>query len=363
MAWSVRVAYVAGTEVRIHLTFLLLLAWIGVAYFLQGGLAAAFEGVAFLILLFTCVLLHEFGHVLAARRYDIETPDITLLPIGGLARMARLPNRPAQELVVALAGPAVNVVLALLLALVLGGLGGVNALAQLDDPGTGMVAKLLSVNVVLAVFNLIPAFPMDGGRVLRALLALRMEYSEATRIAGGIGQAIALAFGFIGLFWNPLLIFVALFVYLGASQEVGWAELRAFSKGVPVREVMVRDVRTLPVDATLDDAVEALLATSHQEFPLVDGVGRVHGVLGRDALVRALRSEGPQAPALPHAHKEVPSVAPQEAAERAFELVRGGGAPAVTVLDAEGRLVGLVTPENVGEVLMVRSARRRGAST
>lgn len=359
MSWSVRVARIAGIDLKIHLTFLLLLAWIGVAYYVQGGLSAALEGIVFILLLFLCVVLHEFGHALAARRFGIATPDITLLPIGGMARLQRMPERPGQELVVALAGPAVNVAIALVLGLFLGRLTGVQIASELDDPQVGLLAKLVSINVILAVFNLIPAFPMDGGRVLRALLSMRMDRAEATRIAGGIGQGVALLFGFLGLLFNPLLIFIALFVYVGAAQEIGWSQLRMLSEGVPVHEAMVRDVTTLPLDATLDDAVDALLATSHQEFPLVDEVGRVHGLLTRDRLVRGLREEGPEAAAYRHMHRDLPSIGDHESAARAFEMIQQDQVPALPVVDDTGRLVGLVTRENVGELMMVRSAIRR----
>lgn len=359
MSWSIRVARIAGIDVKIHLTFLLLLAWLGVAYYLQGGVDAAVEGVLFILLLFLCVLLHEFGHALAARRFGISTPDITLLPIGGLARLQRMPERPGQELVVALAGPAVNVLIALVLGLFLGRFAGVEVAAAIDDPGVGLLAKLVAVNVILAVFNLVPAFPMDGGRVLRALLALRMDRAEATRIAGGIGQGVALLFGFLGLLFNPLLIFIALFVYVGAAQEVGWAQLRTLSEGVPVSEAMVREVHTLPLDATLDDAVDALLATSHHEFPLIDEVGRVHGLLTRDHLVRGLREAGPEAAAYAHMHRDLPTIGLRDSALRAFEMIQEDQVPALPVVDQDGRLVGLVTRENVGELMMVRSAIRR----
>ena len=356
MRWSFRVARVAGIDVKIHLTFLLLLAWIGFTYYLQGGTAAALQGVLFIVLLFSCVLLHEFGHALAARRYGIPTPDITLLPIGGVARLQRMPDKPGQELVVALAGPLVNVMIALMLSLVLGRMTGVGALAQLEDPRVGLLWKLLSVNVALVLFNLIPAFPMDGGRVLRALLALRMDYLRATQIAASIGQGLAFLFGFWGLFTNPLLIFIALFVYLGAAQEASLVQMRDLVEGLPVSAAMVHDFRRLPLDATLGDAVEALLSTSQHEFPLVDAIGRIHGILTRDRLIRALRESGPEGAAFKVMHKDLPEVRLHTPFEEAFTLMVESGSPALPVVDARDRLVGLITPENVGEMMMVRSS-------
>ena len=205
MGWSIPIGTIKGTVIRVHLTFLLFLLWIGAAHYAQGGWDAGVQGVVFIVLLFLCVLLHEFGHVLAARRYGIQTPDITLLPIGGVARLERIPEQPGQELLVALAGPAVNLVIAGLLYLAFGGFVPAEGL-EVANPGVGLMARLAMVNLFLAVFNLIPAFPMDGGRVLRALLAYRLGYARGTQIAASVGQAVAFGLGLLGLFWNPLLI-------------------------------------------------------------------------------------------------------------------------------------------------------------
>lgn len=226
MAWSFTIARIFGSEVRIHITFFLLLLWIGVVHYQHGGMPAAIEGVIFILALFACVVAHEFGHALMARRYGIKTPDITLLPIGGLARLERMPEKPRQEIAVALAGPAVNVVIAAILILVMGASIEADALQTLENPTLGFVARLASVNVFLVVFNLIPAFPMDGGRVLRALLAMRYSRLQATRVAARIGQGLAFVFGYFGLMGNPMLIFIAIFVFLAANAEVRQTGLR-----------------------------------------------------------------------------------------------------------------------------------------
>src|SRR5437016_9212220 len=227
MRWSIKIARISGIEVRIHVTFLLFLAWIGFTYYQVGGSAAAAEGVLFILALFGCVLLHEFGHALAARAFGIRTPDITLLPIGGVARLQRMPDKPWQELAVAVAGPLVNVVIAAVLIFVLGRRAEFQSLQHLEQPGIEMLAKLASVNISLVLFNLIPAFPMDGGRVLRSVLAMTMNYARATQVAAWIGQGLAFVFGFIGLFSNPMLIFIAFFIFLGAQQEAAIDETRA----------------------------------------------------------------------------------------------------------------------------------------
>ena len=244
--WSFRLGRMLGVDVYVHFTFLLLLGFIGVAHGLAGrSVDAALTGVLFFAGIFLCVLLHEFGHALAARRYGIKTTDITLLPIGGLARLERIPEKPAQELVVALAGPAVNVVIAAGLAVGLW-LGGYwQTLSSLSLTGGNLFERLLLANVFLVGFNLIPAFPMDGGRVLRSLLAMRLGPVRATNLAAAIGKGIAVVFGFVGLFTNPMLLLIALFVWIGASQEAAAVEMKSAFDGVPVREAMLTQFETL----------------------------------------------------------------------------------------------------------------------
>ncbi len=236
MRWSFEIARVAGIRVRVHFTFLLLLAWLGAGYYRVGGSGAAIGGVFFMLLLFGCVLLHEFRHAIAAKAFGIRTPDITLLPIGGVARMERMPERPAQELIVALAGPAVNVMIVLGILSVAGAQNLFDSDALTND---NLLARLFTINLVLILFNMLPAFPMDGGRVLRALLALRLPHVRATRIAAKIGRACAVLFGLVGLFFShPMLLLIAVFIYSGATQELRAAELK-FSES----EVFVGEAR------------------------------------------------------------------------------------------------------------------------
>jgi Zn-dependent protease len=218
MLWSLNIGSIAGTAIKIHITFLMFLVWIFAAGWASGGPQAAIASLIFMVLLFACVLAHEFGHIFTARAFGVATPDVILLPIGGVARLERIPEKPSEEFLIAIAGPAVNVVIALLLMAV----GGANLSAghlssTLEASNVSMVDRLAAVNLFLALFNLIPAFPMDGGRVLRALLASRLGYVRATEIAAMIGQGVALVLGFLGLFGNPLLIFIAIFVYLAGS--------------------------------------------------------------------------------------------------------------------------------------------------
>jgi Zn-dependent protease/CBS domain-containing protein len=356
MGWSIPIFRVAGIQLRIHVTFLLLIAWLAFGYYAQGGSAVALSRVIFVLLLFLCVVLHEFGHAFAAKAFGINTPDITLLPIGGVARLERMPEEPLQELVIAVAGPMVNVVIAL-------GLFVAGGSQVFFNPSTieggSLVAQLMTINILLLLFNLLPAFPMDGGRVLRALLATRMTYARATQVAALIGQGFAFAFGFIGLLYNPFLIFIALFVYIGASQEAALAQMKDVSRRFPVSSAMVREFRTLAADATLDEAVDALLATSQHDFPVVDETGNVAGLLTRHDLIAALRKNDPALHVGDVMRRDIPTVTTGTRFEDAFRIMQECNCPAVPVLDRMKRLVGLLTPENVTELMMVHSAMPR----
>jgi Zn-dependent protease/CBS domain-containing protein len=358
MSWSLPILRVAGIQLRIHVTFLLLIGWLAFGYYAEGGSAAAAGRVLFILLLFLCVVLHEFGHALAAKSFGINTPDITLLPIGGVARLERMPEEPKQELIIALAGPAVNVAIALGLLVAIDWRGAADS--SVVEAST-LPAKLLAINVMLVLFNLLPAFPMDGGRVLRALLATRLSYARATQIAASIGQGCAFVFGFIGLLWNPFLLFIALFVYIGASQEAALAQMKDVSRRFPVSSAMVREFRSLPLTATLQEAVDALLATSQHDFPVVDENGGVAGMLTRHDLISALRKDDPAIRVGDVMRRDIPTVTTGTRFEEAFRIMQECNCPAVPVLDSMKRLVGLLTPENVSELMMVQSAlpRRR----
>ena len=357
MSWSFPIGKLFGSEIRIHVTFLLLLAWIGISHYQQGGAQAAVQGLAFILALFACVVAHEFGHALAARRYGIRTPDITLLPIGGLARLQRMPEKSGQEIVVALAGPAVNVVIALVLILIMNARFDMQALQQLDNPALSFMARLASVNIFLVLFNLIPAFPMDGGRVLRALLALRFSRTQATNIAARIGQALAFVFGFVGLLGgNPLLIFIAIFVYLAATAEAQSVGLQDVSRSLGVRDGMITRFETLGPQATIGEAAELLLRTTQHEFPVVDASGKLRGVLTRSSMVQALSKTGSATPVFDAMTSDIPVVSAMSRLEEALKLMQGRSAPAVGVVDPGGRLVGYITPENIGELMMVENA-------
>lgn len=364
MQWSYRVGRIGGTDVKIHVTFLALVAWWAYSAWSDGGSSAALQAVVFLLALFSCVLLHEFGHILMARRFGVRTPDVILLPIGGLARLERMPDEPKQELLIAAAGPAVTLGIALAL------FGALQFLhtpfdVALPAPGrTGMAQELLRMNVYLLLFNLLPVFPMDGGRMLRALLAMRLGLQRATRIASRVGQAGAVVLGLWGLGFfsewgfepNLVLVLISVFVFLAAGAEAGAVETRTAGKGLTVRDLMITQFVALPVHATLQHAVDALLAGEQREFPVVDNWGRVEGMLTRDGLIRGLAELGGGASVERAMTPNVPPLSLERSFEEALEQLGRSGLPALPVVGDGGSLVGLLTRENVTDVLLVRRA-------
>jgi Zn-dependent protease/CBS domain-containing protein len=360
MPWSLNIGSLVGTKIQVHVTFLLFLGWIFVASWASGGPAEAWQSLAFMLLLFACVLAHEFGHIFMARRFGVASPSVTLLPIGGVAQLEHIPEKPSEELLIAIAGPAVNVVIALAL-IVLGATLDLRSLSGVDNARIGMIDRLAAVNLFLVVFNMIPAFPMDGGRVLRAALASRLGYVRATEIAASIGQVVAFALGFLGLFGNPLLIFIAIFVYLAATSEARLVAMRAMSRGVPVSAAMQTQFATLTAQAAIDEAVETMIRTSQAEFPVIDAAGKPVGLLGRAELIGALKQLGPDALVGDVMTAGIPTVGHRHHLEEALRVLQEQSARAIGVVDATGALVGLITPETVGEMLMVREALPQGA--
>lgn len=369
---SWRLGAFAGIGVYVHWTFFLLPALLAAAELMKAGpiqdrLLAAGQSVLLVLATFTCVVLHEFGHALTAQRFGVRTRDIVLLPIGGVARLERIPREPVQELWIALAGPAVNVVIALLIAVVLLAIGLIRgdlaAAFPLQGP-VGFLAMLGAVNVVLVVFNMIPAFPMDGGRVLRAVLALRFDYGRATDIAARIGQLIALLFVAIALTTGQfMLLLVAAMVFMGAGAEARQSALLTRLAGVRVSDAMMTEFHTVSSDTPIAACAELLLAGSQRDFPVVDPGDGEHpslylGVLSRERIIQAMHSGAGSEAARDHAERSSPILEEASPASEALESMQAADAAAAPVV-RDGRIIGLVTIENIAELLELRSSGSR----
>ena len=368
MKWSWRIAKIAGIDVRVHATFWLLLAVLGYQGYLRGAWPEAGAQVGLVLLGFSIVLMHEYGHALTARRYGIPTEDITLLPIGGVARLARMPTNPRQEIVIALAGPAVNVVLGGVLWLALRLTAGpAYEMAPVNEHffSRTLLAQLLSWNVMLAAFNMIPAFPLDGGRVLRALLVMRGgSYANGTVQAARVGRVLAVLLGVVGYFGlfgvrSPTLVLIALFIWLAAASEAAAAHETWSLVGVPLERVMITDVRTLSPTDPLSRAVQLTLAGFQQDFPVVADGGVVVGVLTRKDLMRVLAEHGESALVGTAMQRDFKVADPTEPVEDALARLESSDCHALPVVRGR-RLMGVLTLDNVGEYMMIQAALRRG---
>jgi Zn-dependent protease/CBS domain-containing protein len=349
-----------GVPVRFHFTFVLLLIFL-VVVGLEGRQSAVAD-VLFVGALFASVLLHELGHAVVARRYGVRTLEIVLFPIGGVARLEKMP-RAREELWIAVAGPAVNFLIAAVILAALAIWRGVRVegVATLAEPtDSNLLERIALGNLVLALFNLLPAFPMDGGRILRSILALRRTEEEATQIASRAGRVLAILMGLYGLLsMHFMLVFVAFFVYLGATQEGEAAVGRSLTQGLPVRAAMVTRYLTLSHGQTIGDAAQLMLESTQQDFPVLHG-DRVVGLLDRHRLLRAMAQEGPAAYVAGAMNRDFTRVNPDtDLAEALASLAEAG--PCALVMEGE-HLLGLLTRENVTEFLLLRRVGMRPAT-
>jgi len=352
--WSLEIGRLFGIPIRVHLTFFVLVVWFGFASVSQG--AGFVDGAARIILVFASVGLHELGHALAARRFGVGTIEIVLYPIGGVARLRGMPHGIA-ELVIAAAGPAVNLVLALVLFM------GAVALGQTLPvtpegwmaPGTSLMLWLSLANVMLFLFNLLPAFPMDGGRILRAFLTMVTDPVRGTRVAAALGQSFAILFGIFGIFIsNLVLMIIAVFIFFGAGQEALISRRQAWLQGRQVRDAMITRFERLAPQESFGRAAQLLLRTTQDIFPVVDGWGRVGMVLTRDGILRGLQELGPDGALLEIEAPPAVTVGPDD---DLGEIVSGAaGMPLGTLLVAdETGVVGMVTPESLANLVAILS--------
>jgi Zn-dependent protease len=339
-----------GVPIRLHFTFLLLLIFLLIGL---GDSKSPTNYFFFILAMVASVLLHELGHAFVSSRYGIRTLEIVLFPIGGVARTER-PPKPREEFWIAVTGPLVNLLIAaVLLGILYSQKRTLDFLALGQPMDANLVDRIILGNLILAGFNLLPAFPMDGGRMLRAVLSpFKSEY-EATRIATWCGRMLALSMGLYGFIFMPLLTFVAFFIYLGAANEGAASRGRNLTQGIPVRAAMMTGYHTLSHGSTIRDAANLLLSTSQQDFPVVLG-DQVVGLLGRNALLRGMAVEGPDAYVAGCMDRAFVSIAPDQDLSEVLPQMANAGA-CVLVME-EGKLLGLLTSENLSQFLLLRSA-------
>lgn len=356
MKGSIYIGRISGIKLFVHWTFLILIGWIFLMHFRMGhGAEQALAGIAFILALFACVTLHELGHALAARRYHFPTRHITLLPIGGVAQMEGLPEKPSQELWVALAGPLVNVVIALMLYIYLSISGNVPEISGMHHMGDkDFWTNLFVANITLAGFNLIPAFPMDGGRILRALLAFRFYRGKATKIAASIGQLLAMVFIFFGFFGNVWLMFIGIFIYLGAGSEAAYEAEKSALSGLTVKDAMMTRYTVLSPDDTLLKAVHYLLEGQDKEF-LVGSNDNLVGVLTRKGIIKGMAEHGQQASVIKAMNKNFLILRPEMDLQETYRSMTKNDCTVNPVYEND-RLTGVIDKENISELIMVRDA-------
>ncbi len=354
-SWSFRLITIAGIPIRIHFTFLLFLAWVSAS----GSSKDSYALVTFVISIFVCVLLHELGHALVAKHHGVITRDITLYPIGGVAMLDNRPN-PKQEFWISLAGPAVNLVLAVIIGAAIFVLESGFGRLLGDLQKASLLDALLIANLTLAIFNMIPAFPMDGGRVLRAALAQKLPEARATQIAGGIGQGLAILLGLAGVFTHGyILMLIAFFVFLGASQEVTSTVTRSFLHGHVVADAMLTNFQTIRTGDSLERAANMLLDGSQNDFPVMNG-DEVLGILLKNSIVRGLAEEGPTTYVASRMQRDYKYTSREAPLELAFEMFPQADPSPILVMDNE-KLVGMLTIENLSEFVMLEHAKSQNS--
>jgi Zn-dependent protease/predicted transcriptional regulator len=354
MKWSIGAGRIFGIELRIHLTFFLLLFFIFASVLNERGLNAAVISALFIIAIFACVVIHEVGHSLIARRYGKEPRRITLLPIGGMAEVEEMPKKPAQEIAIALVGPVINLVIAGGLFLVVGGKVKVGLPGLSIESAGEFLGGLIGVNIMLAVFNLLPAFPMDGGRVLRGLLAMKLDYVQATTWAANIGQAIAAFFIFFGLVSNWWLALIGIFLYLGAGSERQQVVLQSLLAQVPAGEAMTTEYISLRPDDTLAAAMEHFHHGSQQDFPVIGDFG-IEGILTRDRILASIHTKGLNVPVSEIMDKSFAKVVPEMGLDQVYRILLSGNKTAVMVID-RGELKGIISLDGVSRYFMIKAA-------
>lgn len=359
MKYSLYLGKVAGIKISIHWTFIILLAWIVMGN-MRSGLTfnEMLWSVGFVLTIFVCVILHELGHSIAALQFNIKTRYITILPIGGVAQLESMPEKPKEELIVALAGPAVNFIIAAILFPFVNFNTNLSEIESINRIGpANFLPTLMSLNIWLAIFNLIPAFPMDGGRVLRALLGFKVSHAKATRIAASVGQVLAIAFVFFGFSSNPFLIFIGLFIFLGAQAEANYSQSKLLLKGYTVKNVVMSEIPVIEEDASIRDAVSKLLNSQNRNY-VVTRDGKPVGTLTRESIIKAVAERGESSSVMEVTDRNLLILKPDMPLEKVWHLMQQQSKPLMPVM-SDGQLIGVVDAENISEFILIRTAESK----
>lgn len=346
----------AGIGIYVHATFLLLVLWIAFAYWQEEHRwGMALQGAVFTLALFLCILLHELGHALVAKRFGHETKGITLLPIGGVATLQEIPEDPKEELLVALAGPAVTAAVIVVFAALLALRPDLQTFNEARWTAISFPARLMIVNVFLLLFNLLPAFPMDGGRVVRALLAMKFGHVRATRVAAILGQTFAFIFGIVGLFTNPFLVLIAVFIWVGAAGEARMSSIKSIFDGIPVSRAMFTEFHALSPDDPVSLPVELIQRGPQQDFPVIEN-GNIVGIVAWNDLLSALTRHQTDRSIKDLMRKDFTTIKSSDSLQKVFIQLQESNLKTLPVTDGRGRLAGLLTSESVAEFIAVQTA-------
>jgi Zn-dependent protease/predicted transcriptional regulator len=375
MKWSFTIARVAGIDIKVHATFFLILLLGAIQWEGPNGFMGAFFGILLMALLFLCVILHELGHSLVAQYFGLPVSEIILLPIGGVSKMERNPRKPMEELLLAIAGPLVNIIIAAALVAAAGAAGTLSSLnakglvsgQPLSPSSSVLLAWLLAANITLALFNLVPAFPMDGGRALRAILWMFLGFTKATQIASAFGQLLAFAFGLYAvLSGHFLLALIALFIYLGAGQE--WTEERARTvlTTFKVGDAYNKHALTLGPGDQVNEVVHILLTSYQPDFAVMQGSSLL-GVVTREDVLKALATETQDVYVTGIMRREVPQFQASMHLDEVRRVMLENGIRVAAVYEGE-KYLGLISQEDISEAVLIATfmkeqERRRMAQT
>lgn len=352
MTSSLKLFRLFGINVKIHITFLLLPAFFGVYYTLNSGAMAGIRAVCLVLFIFLCVIAHELCHSLVAKKYHIVVKDITLLPIGGVASMCSIPESPRQEFAISIAGPSFNLIFATLIFYPLYLVIGKDIWLPGLESWTNTLAYMFWINPVLAFFNLLPAFPMDGGRILRAVLARKMGYGQATKIAVGMGHTFSLIFGFLGILsTNIILILIAVFIYIAASQEGFYVDLRLTLRQFKVKDILPDSFISIEPDTTVSKMLELIFHTHQEDFPVVENFKLV-GFVSRGDIISCVHHSCMQKKAAEIIRRDIETIKPDDSLNKAYLAIQRSGLKALPVV-SNYTLKGIISLEDISRIYSV----------